>query len=124
MDVAESWQRGNQPVFVFSSLLAQRQFTAADFALGALNHPDALDNFRSAVMVEQSLFDGATRANVAAAGIGHEMATASRAMVDHDLAASVTSAYGRVLVAAAARQSAAAAAETARARSRAGRQPA
>ena len=74
-----------------------------------------LDNFRSAVMVEQSLFDGATRANVAAAGIGHDMATANRVMVDHDLAASVTAAYGRVLVAAAASQSAAAAAETARA---------
>ena len=88
--MAESWQRGNQPVFVFSSLLAQRQFTAADFALGALNHPDAVDNFRSAVTVEQSLFDGTTRASVAAAGIGHEMATASRTMVDHELAASVT----------------------------------
>ena len=75
----ESWQRGNQPVFVFSSLLAQRQFTAADFALDALNHPDAVDNFRSAVTVEQPLFDGVTRANVAAAGIGHDMATADRA---------------------------------------------
>ena len=42
------------------------------------------------------------------------MATASRTMVDHELAASVTNAYGRVLVAAAASQSAAAAAETAR----------
>ena len=70
VDVAESWQRGNQPVFVFSSLLSQRQFTAADFALEALNHPDAVDNFRSTVMVEQSLFDAQTRANVAAAGIG------------------------------------------------------
>ena len=115
VDVVESWQRGNQPVFVFSSLLAQRQFTAADFALGALNRPDALDNFRSAVMVEQSLFDGATRAGLAAAGIGHDMAAVNRLMVDHDLAASVTAAYGRVLVAAAASQSAAAAAETARA---------
>ena len=67
VDVAESWQRGNHPVFVFSSLLAQRQFTAADFALGALNHPAALDNFRSAVTVEQSLFDRATSANIAAA---------------------------------------------------------
>ena len=66
-------------------------------------------------MVEQSLFDGAARANVSAAGIGHDLATANRTMVDHDLAASVTSAYGRVLVAAAASQSAAAAAETARA---------
>src|SRR5687767_4954022 len=31
VDVVESWQRGNQPVFVFSSLLGQRQFTAGDF---------------------------------------------------------------------------------------------
>jgi len=115
VDVSESWQRSNQPVFVFSSLLAQRQFTAADFALPALNHPDPLDNFRSAVMVEQSLFNGATRASVSAAGIGREMATAQRLMVDHDLAVSVTSAYGRVLVAAAATRSAAAAVERARA---------
>ena len=55
------------------------------------------------------------KANVAAAGLGHDMATANRVMVDHDLAASVTAAYGRVLVAAAASQSAAAAADTARA---------
>jgi outer membrane protein len=115
VDVAESWQRGNQPVFVFSSLLAQRQFTTADFALGALNHPDALDNFRTAVTIDQPLFDGVTRANVTAAGIGHDMATAHRAMVDQDLAARVTAAYGRVLIAEAASQSAGAAAETARA---------
>ena len=115
VDVVESWQRGNQPVFVFSSLLAQRQFTAADFALGALNHPDALDNFRSAVTVEQSLFDGSTRANVAAAGIGHDIARVNRMVVDDDLAASVTTAYGRVLVATAARLSAGAAGDTARA---------
>src|SRR6476469_3927497 len=55
VDVAESWQRGDQPVFVFSSLLSQRQFTAADFALDSLNHPDAVDNFRATVMIEQSL---------------------------------------------------------------------
>ena len=115
VDVAESWQRSNQPVFVFSSLLAQRQFTAADFALNALNHPDAVDNFRSAVVIEQSLFDGATRASVAAAGIGRDLAATTRTMVDRDLAANVTTAYGRVLVATAASQSAAAAAETARA---------
>ncbi|HVH28405.1 MAG TPA: TolC family protein [Vicinamibacterales bacterium] len=115
VDFAESWQRGNQPVFVFSSLLAQRQFTAADFALGALNHPAALDNFRSAVTVEQPVFDGVARANVTVAGIGHEMASATRQVVDHDLAASVTDAYGRVLAAAGTRRSADAAVETARA---------
>jgi outer membrane protein len=113
LDLVESWQRGNQPVFVFGSLLAQRQFTAADFALDALNHPKAIDNFRSAVTVEQPLFDLATKANVSAASIGHELATAARMMVGHDLAVSVTDAYGRVLVAAGARRSADAAVETA-----------
>src|SRR5262249_23691979 len=35
VDIAESWQRGTDPVFVFSSLLAQRQFTASNFAVDA-----------------------------------------------------------------------------------------
>jgi outer membrane protein len=115
VDVAESWQRGNQPVFVFSSLLAQRRFSAADFALGALNHPSALDNYRTAVTVEQPLFDGVAQANMTVARIGHTMAGATRHMVDHDLAASVTAAYGRALAAAGARRSADAAVDTARA---------
>src|SRR6188474_397974 len=114
VDVVESWQRGNQPVFVFSSLLAQRQFTAADFALDALNRPDPVNNFRAAVTVEQALFDASTRANVAAAGISRDVAAANRLAVDRDLTAKVTAAYGRVLVAAAGRESAAAAVETAR----------
>jgi outer membrane protein len=115
VEVAESWQRGNQPVFVFSSRLSQRQFTAADFALDALNHPDAIDHFSSAVTVEQPVFDGVAGAHVLAAAIGHEMAGVARQQVDHDLATNVTDAYGRVLAAAGARQAADAAADTARA---------
>lgn len=115
VDVTESWQRGDQPVFVFSSLLAQRQFTAADFALGALNHPDALDNFRTAVTVAQPVFDAATRATVTAARLERELASTDRLLLDADLAARVTEAYGRVLAAVSARQSAEAAADAARA---------
>jgi outer membrane protein TolC len=70
VDLTESWQRGNHPVFVFSSLLAQRRFTAADFAVDAINHPEAADNFRTAFFVEQSLFDRTTAANIRAASIG------------------------------------------------------
>ena len=33
ISVSESWQRGDQPVFVFSSLLASRQFAANNFAI-------------------------------------------------------------------------------------------
>jgi len=115
VDVAESWQRGDHPVFVFSSLLAQRQFTADGFALDALNHPAATNNFRTAVSVEQLLFDRTTSANVRAATIGLDMAATGRQLVDHDLTAAVTDAFGRVLVAAATVRSAAAAVDTARA---------
>ncbi len=115
VDVAESWQRGNHPVFVFSSLLAQRQFTAADFALDALNHPAATDNFRTAISVEQSLFDRTTSANVRAASIARDMAATGKLLVDQDLTSAVTDAFGRVLIAAATVRSAAAAVETARA---------
>ena len=38
----ESLQRGNNPVFVFSSLLTQHQFSQGNFALGPLNRPDAM----------------------------------------------------------------------------------
>ena len=76
VDVVEGWQKSNHPVFVFSSLLAQRQFTAADFALDRLNHPDAIDNHRAAVVVEQTLYDGSrTRAGVDGARLGQQIAT-------------------------------------------------
>jgi outer membrane protein TolC len=115
VDVEESWQRGNNPVSVFSSLLAQRQFTANDFALNALNHPAATSNFRTALSVEQSLFDRTISANVRAASIGREMAATGKQLVDHDLTLAVTDAFGGVLTAAATARSSAAAVEAARA---------
>ena len=115
VDVSESWQRGNNPAFVFGSLLAQRRFTASDFALDALNHPDATDNFRAALSVQQSLFDRAVSANLRAASIGRDMAATGRQLVDQDLTSAVTEVYGRVLIAAATARSTAAMVETARA---------
>jgi outer membrane protein TolC len=115
VDVVESWQRGNHPALVFSSLLAQRGFTMSDFSLDALNHPGALDNFRSAISVEQPLFDRSTAANVRTASIGRDMAATSRRLVDQDLTSAVTDVFGRVLTAAAMVRSAAAMVETARA---------
>lgn len=115
VDLSESWQRGNHPVFVFSSLLAQRQFTAANFAIDAINHPDAVNNFRTALSVEQALFDRTTSANVRAATIGRDMAATGKRLVDHELMAAVTEAFGNVLIASATVRSAAATVETARA---------
>ncbi len=53
----ESLQRGSNPVFVFSSLLTQHQFSQGNFALGPLNRPDAMSNYQSRLTVEQVLFD-------------------------------------------------------------------
>jgi outer membrane protein TolC len=94
--------------------LAQRQVTAADLALDALNHPAATDNFRTAISIEQRLFDSATTANARAASIQLDMAATGSQLVDHDLTAAVTDAFGRVLIAAATVRSAATAVETAR----------
>lgn len=99
VDLAESWQRGTQPVFVFSSLLSQRRFTAADFALDALNHPGAADNFRTSLSIEQPIFDAATRARVRTAGAAHAMAALEAPRAANDIALDVTAAFGRVLLA-------------------------
>jgi adhesin transport system outer membrane protein len=115
VDVEESWSRGNNSTFVFSSQLAQRQVTAADLALDALNHPAATDNFRTSISIEQRLFDRATTANARAASIQRDMAATGSQLVDHDLTAAVTDAFGRVLIAAATVRSAATTVETARA---------
>lgn len=114
IDLTESWQRGNNPVFVFGSRLAQRRFTAADFVVDGLNHPAAIANFRTALAVEQPLFDRVTAANLHTASIARDMAVTDQRLVEHELTAAVTDAFGRVLLAAATLRSATAAVETAR----------
>src|SRR3990170_1346415 len=97
VDVMEGWQRSNQPVFVFGSLLGQRRFTAADFALGALNHPSALSNHRTAIFVEQPLFDGGrTKAATRAARLGAGAADLDETIAAANLRLEGVTAFGRV----------------------------
>jgi len=103
----EAWQRGDQPVFVFSSLLSSRRFSAANFAIDALNAPDPTGFFHGTVSLEQLIFDGGrTRASAAAAGLQHDMAGFSADDAALGLAVATAQAYGRVLSATAARQAA------------------
>jgi outer membrane protein TolC len=110
IDLSESVQRGNQPVFVFGSLLSQRRFTAANFALDQLNDPDPTTNTRTALTLDQPVFDaGLTRLAVKAAGIVRDLAIVERERVGQDLAVRAAEAYVRVLqLEAAARANAAA----------------
>ncbi len=53
----QSFARSNNPVFVFSSLLEQGRFGAANFSLKSLNDPDGMNNFRASVSVRMPIFD-------------------------------------------------------------------
>jgi outer membrane protein TolC len=64
----ETWINGNNPVFVFGSLLEQGRFTQQNFNLASLNNPDPFNNFRFGVTIKAPLFDQrqtATRVAVA-----------------------------------------------------------
>jgi outer membrane protein TolC len=96
----EGWQRGDQPVFVFGSLLAQQRFTEANFAVRSLNHPNPLSNHRAALLLRQSIFDGGdTRARADAAAATLALSGASHRRVEADTAVAVVQAYGDVLIA-------------------------
>ncbi len=105
-DLTESWQRGNQPVYAFGSLLGQRQFLAEHLALDALNHPPATNNLRLGVTVEQPLFNKGTGAAIQSARLGTELAGIARTAVASNLRAAVTGAYARVMATGAARRAA------------------
>ena len=126
VDVTETVQRGNQPVFVFSSLLSQRRFTAANFAIPALNDPDPITNTRTAVALEQPIFNaGLTRLGVQAATLDRDLATATRDGARQDLGLHAAQAFVRVLQLEAtvrASDAAVAAAESDRQRARARRE--
>jgi outer membrane protein TolC len=98
VDLTETVQRGNDPVFAFSSLLSQRRFTAANFAIPSLNHPDPITNTRTAIGIEQPVFDaGLTTLGMKAAKLGRDMATAARDAGEQDLAFRAAQAFVRVV---------------------------
>lgn len=57
IDFSQGFTRGDDPVYVFGTLLTQRRFTAANFALSSLNTPPPLDNFKTRFDGQMSLFD-------------------------------------------------------------------
>lgn len=103
VDFAETAMRGNNPVYVFGSLLTQRQFTAANFALPALNQPDFLNNFQSLLTAEQVLWDaGRQRQSTLLARLEAQRAGVGRQEVELALASRTARAYLDALLAEAA----------------------
>jgi outer membrane protein TolC len=115
VSVAETWQRGDQPVFVFSSLLAARQFGPQNFAIDNLNHPDAIGFYRTSIALEQLVFDaGWQRSAVDSAKYRRDIAQSSSDEASAALMLATVQAYGRTLTAEAAQRAAEAALEAGR----------
>lgn len=96
----ESFQSGTNPVYVFGTLLTQRQFTEANFALNALNRPDPLNNFQSQVVAEQLVYDfGGLKNGIRAAEFGKQMTEQEKKAAELMLMAGVARAYHGVSLA-------------------------
>jgi len=57
IDLEQSYLAGNNPVFVFGTLLTQRKFTAANFDLHSLNSPSPEDNWQTRATLQQMIWD-------------------------------------------------------------------
>jgi outer membrane protein TolC len=92
--------RGNNPVFVFGSLLEQGRFGAQNFDPRFLNNPDPLTNVRTSLTFRLPLFDQRqTESRVNQARIGQQQADWEREWVEQQLRFEVLRAYYGVLVA-------------------------
>ena len=79
VDLSETFVRTTNPTLVFSNLLGQEQFGPANFAIDALNEPDALSNFNTRISIEQPIWiGGKIRHGIHAASSMHDAGTAGR----------------------------------------------
>lgn len=100
LDLSEGFTRGNNPVYVFGSLLTQRQFTAADFALNKLNAPTPIDNFRTQFTATMPLYDaGQISRHVKDARLNAQSAVKSQQRTSQEVIFGVVKAYLNELLA-------------------------
>ena len=94
INYSESITRSDNPVFVFSSLLTQHQFTQQNFSLGALNQPNALNNFQSQLIIDQPIFDaGQVRSAMRSARLLERVSGEDGRRAQQDVIAAVVRTY-------------------------------
>ncbi len=100
VNYSESIQRGNNPVYVFGTLLEQHRFGSGNFALDSLNQPDALTNFSSQLTANQVVFDGnKTKHRLRSALLTRDMASEQSRRSEMDVLQAVTETYYGTVVA-------------------------
>jgi outer membrane protein TolC len=100
IDLDLGFQRTNNPALVFGNLLGQESFTEESFAIGSLNRPDPLDNWRSRVSLELPLWTGGRiRHAVGAARSALAATSADEAALRQRIVRRVMDAYTAAVVA-------------------------
>ena len=96
---AGSFTRSNNPVFVFGSLLEQGRFGPTNFAIDSLNHPDAINNFRSSLTLRLPVFDQReTQTRIATARIQQQRADQQTSLVEQQIRFEVIKSYYGLLL--------------------------
>jgi outer membrane protein len=94
LDFEQSYLAGDNPVFVFGTLLTQRRFTADNFGLPTLNNPDPIDNLQTRATVQQNIWDfGRTRAQRERAKLGIHMADEQHSEHQREVMLAVVESY-------------------------------
>lgn len=105
LQVSETITRGNNPTYVFSSLLEQGRFGPDNFAISSLNDPSSLTNLRSAITTSVSIFDGRrTAARIDQAREGKGQAERNLQWTEQSVRFEVIRAYYGLLVARSAKE--------------------
>ena len=97
---SETYQDGNDPVYVFGAKLRQQRFMTADFALNQLNTPTPFSNYVTRFSGQWQLFDsGATWARMTQAKQAGELAKRNLDRTEQELVMRVVDAYTGLLLA-------------------------
>lgn len=100
VQVSQNVTNGNNPVYVFGSLLEQANFQSQNFALNTLNNPSPLTNFRTSLNVRTPLFDQRqSRTRIAQAALQQQQVDASSNQVQQQIRFEVLRSYYAVLLA-------------------------
>lgn len=97
---SETYQDGNDPVYVFGAKLRQQRFTTADFDLNQLNTPTPFSNYVTRFSGQWQLFDsGATWARMTQAKQASELAKRNLDRTEQELVMRVVDTYAGLLLA-------------------------
>lgn len=100
VQVSQNVMQGNNPVYVFGSLLEQANFKAQNFDLNALNNPSSLHNFRTSLSLRAPLFDQRqSRTRIAQAQLQQQQVDTSSNQVQQQVRFEVLRSYYAVLLA-------------------------